>query len=196
MAQSPEELRQEIEQTRQEMSRDVEALSDKVSPGRIVQRRLGRAKSAVASVREQVMGSASSGTGTLGSKAGAARSSISDAVGSAPELATTRTQGNPLAAGLLAFAAGWLAAYLLPASKVEERAALSVEDKVKEPVKGELGRIADQVKGDLQGSAQDALQSVKDTASEATQAVADQGKGAVTAVRSEAQGTAAGAGSS
>ena len=171
MAQSPEELKREIEQTRQDMSRDVDAISDKVSPGRIVQRRVDRTKNAVGSVRERVMGSASSGTGTISDKA----SSVSDAVTGAPDAAMSRTQGNPLAAGVLAFAAGWLVASLLPASEAEQQAVLAVEDKVKEPVKEQLTGIAHEIKDDLQGPAQDAVQSVKESATDAAQAVKDQG---------------------
>jgi gas vesicle protein len=188
MAQSPEELKREIEQTRQDMSRDVDAISDKVSPGRIVQRRVDRTKSAIGSVRERVMGSASAGTSTIGNKASSAQSAVADVVTGAPDAAMSRTQGNPLAAGLLAFASGWLVASLLPASQVEQQAVLALEDKVKEPVKEQLTSIAHEIKDDMQGPAQDAVQSVKETAAEAAQTVKDQGSESAQSVRSEAQG--------
>ncbi len=188
MAQSPEELKRQIEQTRQDMSRDVDAISDKVSPGRIVSRRVDRTKSAVGSVRERVMGTASSGTATISDKASSAQSTVTDAVTGAPDAAISRTQGNPLAAGLIAFAAGWLVSSLLPASRAEQQAVLALEDKVKEPVKEQLTGIAHDLKDDLQGPAQDALQTVKDSATDAAQAVKDQGGDAARTVRDEAQG--------
>jgi len=190
MAQSPEELKREIEQTRQDMSRDVDAISEKVSPGRIVQRRVDRTKNAVGSLRERVMGTASSGTSTLGDKASSAQSTMADAVTSAPEAAMSRTQGNPLAAGLLVFAAGWLVATLAPASKAEEQAVLALEDRVKEPVKDQVTSVANEIKDDMQASAQDAVQSVKDTATDAAQAVRDQGTESAQAVGTEARGAA------
>jgi len=197
MAQSPEELRREIEQTREDLSRDVDAINDKVSPGRIVQRRVDRTKSAVGSVRERVMGTASAGTGKITDKANSAQSSlssaqssISDAVTGAPDAALSRTQGNPLAVGLLVFASGWLISSLIPVSKAEEQAMMTIEDKVKEPVKEQLGSIASEVKDDLQGSAQDAVQSVKETATQAAQTVSEQGKDSAQTVKSDAQGAA------
>lgn len=186
MAQSPEELRREIEQTREDMSQHVDALSDKVSPSRIVHRRVDATKSAAGSVRDKVMGSASAGS----DKIGATQSTLSDAVSGAPDAARSRTQGNPLAAGLLAFASGMLLASLLPASKVEEDAVLTLEDKFKEPVKEQLSGIASDLKDELQGSAQDAVQSVKETATEAAQTVGEQGKDSAQTVQSQAKGAA------
>jgi gas vesicle protein len=187
MAQSPEELKREIEQTRQDMSRDVDAISDKVSPGRIVQRRVDRTKSSLGSVKERVMGSASTGTSTLGDKASSAQSSMADAVTGAPQAAMSRTQGNPLAAGLLAFATGWLVASLLPASQAEQQAVLALEDKVKEPVKDHLTGIAHEIKDDMQESTQDAVQSVMETATDAAQTLKNQGSESAQNVKSQTQ---------
>jgi hypothetical protein len=195
MAQSPEELKAEIEQTRQDMTRDMDAISDKVSPGRIVQRRVDRTKGAVGSLRERVMGTASSGTGMVGGKASmmsdkasSAQSTLTDAVTGAPDAAMSRTQGNPLIAGMLAFASGWLVASLLPATEKEQQAALAIEDKVMEPVKEQLSGIAQEMKDGMQESAQGAVQSVKESATQAAQTVADQSKQSADTVRSEAQG--------
>ncbi|MDX6297021.1 MAG: hypothetical protein QOI51_878 [Nocardioidaceae bacterium] len=187
MAQSPEELRYEIEQTRADMSRNVDAISERVSPSRIVQRRVDRTKNAVGTIRERVMGSVSAGAGQLGDKAGTTRDGVADAVTSAPEAAVQRTQGNPLAAGLVAFASGLIVAGLLPSSGPEEQAVESLESKLKEPVKEQLGGIARQMKEDLQGPAQSAVQSVKDTAAQAAQTVTEQGKDSAQAVSSDAK---------
>jgi len=187
MAQSAEELRRDIEQTRADMTRDVDAISEKVSPGRIVHRRVDRAKSAAGSLRERVMGSASSAAGSMGDGAGSVQSSVSDAVTGAPDAALSRTQGNPLAAGLIAFSAGYLLAGLFPASKVEERAAQSLEDTVKEPLKEHLSGFATEMKDDLQESAQQAVQSVKETATEAADTIKEQGQQSAQAVQSDAK---------
>lgn len=187
MAQSPEELKREIEQTRLDMSRDVDAISDKVSPGRIVQRRVDRTKNAATSLRERVMGSASTGTATMADKASSAQSTVADAVTGVPDAAMSRTQGNPLAAGLLAFASGWLVASLLPASQAEQRAVLALEDKVKEPAKQQLNDIGNELKEDMRGPAQEAIESLKDSATDAAQAVKDQGSESAQTVRGEAQ---------
>jgi hypothetical protein len=39
-----------------------------------------------------------------------------------------QTQGNPLAAGLIAFGVGWLAASLIPASRPEQQAAAKAKE--------------------------------------------------------------------
>ena len=40
----PEQLRRDIERTQRNLSTDVDLLSEKVTPGRIVQRRMNRAR--------------------------------------------------------------------------------------------------------------------------------------------------------
>ena len=55
MGQSTEELRAEIEQTRQSMTADVDALQDRVSPSAIVERRKQAARSRVLLQRLQTV---------------------------------------------------------------------------------------------------------------------------------------------
>lgn len=190
MGQSPEELREEIERTRQDLSRDVDLINEKVSPGRIVQRRVDKTKSAVGSVRERVMGTTSAGTSSITDKASSAQSSVTDAVGGAPDAVRRQAEGNPLAAGLVAFGAGMLIASLLPASQAEENAATALQEKageLKEPVKEYVSGIANEIKDDMQEPAQAAVQTLRDTATEAVQSVQEQGKSSAQTVTSEAK---------
>ncbi len=106
MAEDPEELKRNIEQTRRNVGRDVDALTEKVSPGRVVGRRVDRARGGVHRLKEHVMGSAETVGGSVSGTAGSAVSTmqdagskVGDAVGSAPEVARARTRGTPLAAG-------------------------------------------------------------------------------------------------
>ncbi len=50
----PEEIREEIERTRDELSRDVDALRDKVSPGQVARRQADRLRAGVARVKDRV----------------------------------------------------------------------------------------------------------------------------------------------
>ncbi|MBA2774862.1 MAG: DUF3618 domain-containing protein [Nocardioidaceae bacterium] len=189
MAQSPEEVRREIEATRQDLSRDVDALNDKVSPSRIAERRVGAAKEKVGSLKERVMGSAS-GTSSMTGAAGSAGSAVTGAVSAGPDLARRRTEGNPLAAGLVAFAAGWLVSSVLPASKAEEQAAEALQDKASdlaEPAKQMLSEAATEMKDNLQGPAQEAAQSVKESATDAAATVKQEGTSAAQSVKEDAQ---------
>jgi hypothetical protein len=196
MAENPEELKRNIEQTRRNVGRDVDALTEKVSPGRVVGRRVDRARGGVHRLKEHVMGSAESVGDSAGSAVSTmqdAGSKVGDAVGSAPDVARARTRGTPLAAGLIAFAAGWVAAAALPASTRERELAQETKDKAMEaagPVKEQAAQVAQEVKENLQEPAQEAVENVKQSASQAATEVADEGRAAAQQVADGAKGSA------
>jgi hypothetical protein len=200
MAEDPEELRRNIEQTRRNVGRDVDALTEKVSPGRIVGRRVDRARGGMHRLKESVMGSAESVGGSVSGTAGSAASTVQeagskvgDAVGSAPQLARARTRGTPLAAGMIAFAAGWAVASALPASTRERELAQETKDKAMEaagPVKEQAAQLAQEVKEDLQEPAQQAVESVRESATQAATDVADESRSAAQQVADGAKDSA------
>ena len=130
----PEVIRRQIEDTRRELSYDVDALNEKVNPARVVDRRVSAAKGRITNLKEKVMGSAhdttTSAQGMASNAAGSVQGAASSAAGSVQDAASTaveavqqapdtvirQTQGNPLAAGLIAFGVGWLVSSLMPAS--------------------------------------------------------------------------------
>jgi cell division septum initiation protein DivIVA len=201
MTSDPDQIRENIEQTQQTLSADVDALTEKVSPAKIAERRVQRARSAMTSVKEKIMGSApqqiSSLGGTVSSSASSAKdtvtakaSSAADLAGSAPEVARERTRGNPLAAGLIAFGAGWLIASLLPATEPEQQMASQVKDMATEkgrPVTQELGQAGQEAAQQLKESVQQRAQSVKQTAASAASTVADQAQSHASDVTEHAQ---------
>ena len=178
----PEVIRRDIESTRADLSRNVDALTEKVSPSRVVGRRVDRAKDAVGSVKDKVMGSNDDpydhgAVGGATDKASSVASSIGDTATSAPTIARQKTQGNPLAAGMIAFGVGWLASSLLPATEKEQEAATAVKDKASEhsdTLTAPIKEAAGNAKENLRAPAQDAVQSVKGTATEATATVKDE----------------------
>src|SRR5690349_8701715 len=119
MAEDPQTLRRNIEQTRRQVGDDVDALADKVSPRQIMHRRTDAAKGRLSSLRHSVMGSAEHAGHSVGSSLHDAGSKVGDAVTSAPSAAKERTRGAPLAAGLVAFAAGWVISAAIPPSTKE-----------------------------------------------------------------------------
>ena len=68
---SPEQIQAEIEQTRSSLSENVDRLGDKVSPSKVVGRRVDRVKESVGGVREKVMGSSDEGSGMKGAMSSA-----------------------------------------------------------------------------------------------------------------------------
>lgn len=190
MGTDAEQLRREIEQTRQELSYDADALTEKVSPARIMDRRVGKAKSALGNAKDKVMGSASGNSASAQSSMSSAASGVAGTTSDLADSARQRTQGNPLAAGLIAFGAGWLVSALIPASEREQQAAGQLVDAAKEhsePLKENLTQIATEMKDNLQEPAQRAVQSVSSTASEAVQTVKEEGRSAAEDVKSDAQ---------
>lgn len=179
MANNPDEIRAEIERTRADLSHNVNTLADSVNPASVAKRQGEKVKGAVFGAKDRVMGSASDAGASLSS----AQSSVTDSVTGAPAQLKSRTTGNPLAAGLIAFGAGWLAASLLPTSAAEQQAATKVKDTAA-PV---LGDAAKEIAGNLKEPAQQAVDSVKETASEAASTVKDEGSSAVQDVTDQAK---------
>src|SRR5689334_2011475 len=87
----PEVIRRNIDATRADLSRDVDALTEKVSPGRVVSRNVDRAKGRVSAVTDRVMGShGSHSKGAMGSVSDRASSlvgSVGDTASGAPAAA-------------------------------------------------------------------------------------------------------------
>ena len=201
MTSDPDQIRGNIEQTQKNLSANVDALAEKVSPSRIVERRVEQTRSAMTSVKDRIMGSAAETTstvsGTASSAAASAKdtlaakaSSAADMASSAPEQARQRTRGNPLAAGLVAFGAGWLLSSLLPATEPEQQAAAQVKDLAMEkgrPVAQELGQAGQEAGQSLRESAQQRAQSVKETATDAASTVRDEAQSQASDVTDHAQ---------
>ncbi len=193
MSENPDVIRADIEATRARLGTNVDAVADKVTPSHIVQRQSDRVKEnvkdAVFGVKEKVMGAADHTAGTMHSAAGSAGAPLGEAssdagsaIGDAPTQVKTKTQGNPLAAGLIAFGAGLLVSSLIPASQKEREAADALKTAA-EPLTTELTEAAKHVADGLKEPAQAAMENVKATATEATEHVKAEGQGAVADVK-------------
>jgi Protein of unknown function (DUF3618) len=242
----PEQIRREIERTQATLSQDVDALTEKVTPGKIVERRVDRARDAASRLKEKVMGSnplhaagqggsgpygsggvrstasnvapsnftdrvsdtassaaasvqgaASTATGAVQDAASTATVAVQDAastaagaVQEAPRVLRQQTRGNPLAAGLIAFGAGWLISSLLPATRREQELADQAKQVAQEKVQPVAQQVASEVKENLREPAQQAVESVRSTAQDATETVADEGRSAAQDVQGRAQDAA------
>src|SRR6185503_1625840 len=106
MGQSPEELKDNIEMTRGELGETLDAIGDRVSPGRVIERRKNRVRAGVMGLRNRVMGTAQGTVDTAKERL----TSTMDTVRDAPEAGLQQTQGHPMVAGALAFGIGFLIA--------------------------------------------------------------------------------------
>jgi hypothetical protein len=192
MGKTAEELRYDIERQRWEVSRDLDALGDKVSPSRVVQRRTDAVKGRFRGMREAVMGTADDVGGRTSDRMGSMNESAHgavEAVGHAPAAARQRTQGNPMVAGAIAFGLGVLAASVLPESRREHRLAERVQPQLEGAAEKamEAGR---HVAEDLQPSAQEHAAGLQDSARQAASDVAGTAKESASHVQDEARSKA------
>ncbi len=167
---NPDQIRADIETTRDELGRDVDALADKVSPPKIMERQRTRARQMLGDVKERVMGvaedfgdSASSAGHSVGEAVGAA----GDAVRDLPHQAKQKAQGAPLIVGLITAGLGFLVASLIPTTDAETRLSTSLRDQAQPLVDKAVDRAKDaahQVAEGLKGPAEDAVTQVKDSA--------------------------------
>ena len=126
-------------------------------------------------------------------KAYAARDTVSeraseagDAVRQAPARLKRRAQGNPLAAGVIAFGLGMLVSSLIPSSEKEREAVSQLQENL-EPVKEKAAEVAKDVGESLKPAAQEAAESVKTTAQEGVETVKQEGQSAAQDVKGQAQ---------
>jgi len=186
MGQSTEELTREISGTRQDLTENLNALQDRVSPHAIVERRKAAARSKVRQVRSRVMGTVEGAQ--LG--AGQAADAVSDTAYQALDTAEERFEGSPLAAGLVAFGAGVVVSALFPATEREAKAAHQVVDAAREhgqPLLDEAKAVGQEVGEQLKETATDAAQQVKEAATDSAEKVRDEGQSAAESVKSDVQ---------
>ena len=194
MATEPDQIRSSIEATRADLASNVDQLADRTNPARALNRGWHRVTGKVHAISDTVMGVPSTAADTVKQKAGQAGERISDvaeetadAVREAPRLAAAQTRGNPLAAGMIAFGAGLLAAALIPESDAERRlthklADNELVDRVREPLK----ESADHLRQDLTGDLKESGRQLVDSAKQHTSSVVDEAKQNAETVKQQA----------
>ncbi len=192
----PDQIRREIEATRADLSNNVNALSESVKPGNVARRQVDKVMGSAADLKDRVMGSADDATSSAGGAISDAAGSVKDAAGSAPSAVKSRTRGNPVAAGLVAFGLGWLVSSLIPASSAEQQAATALKERAQpltegvtqaaKDVAGQLQEPLQQAAAELKSTATGAAATVKDEAASSAQDLTGSAKGAVGEVKDQA----------
>jgi gas vesicle protein len=214
MSENPDAIRADIEATRARLGTNVDAVADKVTPSNIVHRQTDKLKDAVTGVKEKVMGAADHATvraqdtlhhaaqssaghtsnalHSTGDTLHGAKDNVSaklgdagQAVAAAPDQVKAKTQGNPLAAGLIAFGAGLLVSSLIPPSQKEREAADQLKTAA-QPLATQVTDAAKDMVQDLKEPAMEAVENVKATATDAAQTVKAEGQHAATDVKDRA----------
>lgn len=197
MGQDPDAIRQDIEQTRAEMSETVEAVGYKADvPSRAkeaVSDKVENVKSKVTDTasraKEAVVGTASrAGDSVSGaaSRAGEATPSRGEVAQRSRQVAGLAKQ-NPLGLAIGAAAIGFLAGLAVPSTRVEDARLGPVADQVKDKVKETGQEALDRGKQVAQEVASTAAETARDKTQEQGQGLADSAKQSAQDVRSEAR---------
>jgi hypothetical protein len=172
MGQTTDELRQDINERRNEISRDLDAIGDKVSPRQAARRTSDSARRKLHDMRDTVMGSATQGTSAISDAATSAR----DRIEHVPDAARRQTKGNPLAVGLVAFGGGLLLASIMKPTSREQQLASNVQPEL-ERAASHLRETGQELAAELAEPARDAAESAGQRVREAAQAVATGNEG-------------------
>ena len=196
MGQSTRELRRDIEDTRDHLGATLDTIGDRVSPRKVVHRRTQRVKERIGSLRDSVMGTVSSAEESVQSGAHAVAEQASSAAGAvvqearqAPEQVLQTTQGNPLAAGLVAFGLGMVVASLIPPSETGT-SGRDGGDRAARATQGPGARAGLGDEGSRAGSCRDAVDDVKATARDAAGEIGDAAQTAASDIKDEARSAA------
>ena len=152
-------VRSEIDDTREHLGQTVDAIGDRMIPGRIIERRKESTTKSLRDLRDRVMGTAQHTRDQVADSAGSTVDHVRDAPGSVAH----RTEGSPLAAGAVAFTLGVLAAAVWRPTETERRAVEKVADSAPEITSTvtEMGReLAGSVKDEALGAADEIKTSV------------------------------------
>lgn len=204
MGASPDQLRENADITRGNLSRDMNALANRVSPSAIAARRRAAMRGRVSNMRDAVMGTTQHAIGSarqmgqsvadsMSTTSGNVAGAIGNTASETPDFVTRKTQGSPLAAGVVAFGVGMVVSALLPSSEAEQQAATRLKESA-EPALGQARAQAQgavqEVAGNLKGAAQGAVEQVKSAAADAGARTTDAAKSAAAEVGAHAKDAA------
>ena len=182
MGKEPEDIRNEIEETRARMGDTVEALGYKTDVKSRTKDSISSAKESVvgrvAGVKDSIMGTASS---TRDSVSGSMPSMDTESIKGKARKGASVAQQNPLGLAVGSMALGFLAGMSVPSTRIEDE---------------RLGPVADQVKDKVKETGQEALDRGKQVAQEVASTAADTAKQRTQDVASEARQGSSGGSSS
>lgn len=169
MMSNPDQIRADIEVTRDELGRDVDALADKVSPPKIMERQTARVRHMFGDVKERVMGVAED----VGDTASGAVDAAGEAVRELPHKAKQTAQGAPLIVGLVTAGVGFLVASLIPATETERRWSAALREEA-QPLVDKAKDAAQELAEGLKEPAQDAVDQVKESVASSAETVKEE----------------------
>ena len=204
MGQDPDAIRQDIEQTRAEMSETVEAVGYKADvPSRAkdkVSEKMEDVKSKVSETATRAKEAVTGTTSRVGDAASGTAARVGEATPSGGQVkqqakrAVGLAQENPLGLAVGAVALGFLAGLAVPGTRVENERLGPVADQVKDKLKETGQEAMDRGKKVAQEVASTAADTAKQATQDHGQELADTAKQHAQDVRSEAGSSPSGSG--
>jgi hypothetical protein len=193
MGQDPDAIREEIEQTRSEMSETVEAVGYKADvPSRAKEAVSDKVDSVKSKVSDTATRAKEAVTGATG-RVDEATPSGGDVKQKTRQVAGMAKE-NPLGLAIGAAAIGFLAGLAVPSTRVEDEKLGRVSDQVMDKVKETGQEALDRGKQVAQEVASSAAETAKDKTQEHGQELADNAKQSAKDVKSEASSSSSGSG--
>ena len=172
MGQEPDRIREEIEQTRAEMSETVDALGYKADvksrAKENLQDKRDSAKESILGVKDRIVGAGDSVTSSVSD-----RTPDSVQVKQKARQAKSVAQENPLGLAIGSLAVGFLGGMLIPSTRVEDEKIGPIADEVKDKVKETGQEALEHGKQVAQDAAQSAQQTAKESGQQHAQEVKD-----------------------
>jgi hypothetical protein len=147
------------------MSATLDAIGNQASPTHVAKDGAHRLGQWFRSARDGIMGTASQGQVVRGE----------DGLGDATAQGRPGTEGNPIAAGIIAFGVGLLVGSLLPPTKVEQRGLSAIADKAEPALDTAIQAVSELGHG-LEESTGQAASELGETLSDAGQEMIDVAK--------------------
>jgi hypothetical protein len=176
------------------MGGTLEAIGDRLSPERMVERRKAAVGQTMTRMRERVMGSPGyqepitqrmreRAEGMASSASETARSAA-ERVQQAPEMVANQARGNPIAAGVVAFGLGALFASAFPRTETEQHLLDTARPQL-DNAKRELREAGRDMAAEARDEAKSAAQEVTEASKQAASTVADEAKSSAQTVAQE-----------
>jgi hypothetical protein len=189
MGQTAEELRIDIEERRRSMTGTVDAIEDRVMPGRIIDRRKRVTRQWWHDTRDRVMGTSGDAMEQAKGRVQGMADEVEQVAGKvtdAPAQLAEQTRGAPLIAGGIAFGVGALLAIVIPETAPERRAGEAIAPQLSAATDA-MKDVGQQALETAKGAAQEAVGELKESAGEHAGQVADEAKDAGREVAGEAK---------
>jgi gas vesicle protein len=189
MGQTAEELRSDIEERRRNMTGTVDAIEDRVMPGRIIDRRKRATRQWWHDTRDRVMGTSGDAMQRTKGRVQDMAEDVEQVAGKvtdAPAQVAEQTRGAPLIAGGIAFGIGALLALVVPETDSERRAGEAIAPQLSAATDA-MKDVGQHALNTAKGAAQEAVGELKESAGEHAGQVAEEAKDAGREVAGEAK---------